>query len=133
MLRRPRRSSVPSLLRAIVTVTPSSSEWPSCQAGTRNGPTGCSIPCCTDWSGKDLSPRHTRISEFGLTPNRVAALGENVILIVNLAWTAWLYASFLSRRGSFAMVERWQIAYLPAYSMWAALVVIVFPPVFDYR
>jgi hypothetical protein len=27
-----------------------------------------------------------RITEFGFSPNRVAALGENVILLVNLAW-----------------------------------------------
>jgi len=74
-----------------------------------------------------------RISEFGFTPNRVAALGENLILLVNLAWTAWLYARFLRRRGSFAALERWQIAYLPVYSVWAALVVVVFPPVFGYR
>jgi hypothetical protein len=74
-----------------------------------------------------------RISEFGFTPNRVAALGENLILLVNLAWTAWLYASFLRRRGTFAILERWQIAYLPVYSAWAALVVIVFPPLFGYR
>ena len=74
-----------------------------------------------------------RISEFGFTPNRVAALGENLILLVNLAWTAWLYASFLRQRGSFAALERWQIAYLPVYSVWAALVVVVFPPVFGYR
>ena len=38
-----------------------------------------------------------RISEFGFTPNRVAALGENLILLVNLAWSAWLYARFLSQ------------------------------------
>ena len=74
-----------------------------------------------------------RVSEFGFTPNRVAALGENLILLVNLARTAWLYASFLRRRGSFAALERWQIAYLPVYSVWAALVVVVFPPVFGYR
>ena len=40
-----------------------------------------------------------RISEFGFTPNRVAALGENLILLVNLAWSAWLYARFLRHRG----------------------------------
>ena len=74
-----------------------------------------------------------RISEFGFTPNRVAALGENIILLVNLAWTAWLYACFLRHRGSFAALERWQIAYLPVYSVWAALVVVMFPPVFGYR
>lgn len=74
-----------------------------------------------------------RISEFGFTPNRVAALGENLILLVNLAWSAWLYASFLRQRGSFAVLERWQMAYLPVYSSWAALVVVLFPPMFGYR
>ena len=74
-----------------------------------------------------------RITEFGFTPNRVAALGENLILLVNLAWTAWLYASFVRGRGSFAALERWQIAYLPVYAIWAAVVVVVFPPLFGYR
>ncbi len=83
--------------------------------------------------GVALAAIAARISEFGFTPNRVAALGENLILLVNLAWTAWLYASFLRRRGSFAALERWQIAYLPVYAVWAALVVVMFPPVFGYR
>ncbi len=74
-----------------------------------------------------------RISEFGFTPNRVAALGENLILLVNLAWTAWLYARFVRRQGSFAELERWQIAYLPVYAVWAALVVVLFPPLFGFR
>ena len=63
----------------------------------------------------------------------LAALGENIILLVNLAWTAWLYAKFLRHRGSFADLEKWQIAYLPVYAVWAALVVVLFPPVFGYR
>ena len=74
-----------------------------------------------------------RISEFGFTPNRVAALGENLILLVNLAWTARLYARFLRRKGSFVDLERWQVAYLPVYAVWAALVVSMFPPLFGYR
>jgi hypothetical protein len=74
-----------------------------------------------------------RISEFGFTPNRVAALGENLILLFNLAGSAWLYAQFLRQRGSFSALEYWQMAYLPVYSLWAALVVIAFPPMFAYR
>ena len=73
-----------------------------------------------------------RITEFGFTPNRVAALGENVILLVNLAWSAVLYIRFLRGRGPFAGLERWQTDYLPVYAVWAAIVVIVFPPVFGY-
>ena len=74
-----------------------------------------------------------RISEFGFTPNRMAALGENLILLVNLTWSAWLYGRFVIGRSSFAALEQWQIAYLPVYSVWATFVVVFFPVVFGYR
>jgi hypothetical protein len=64
-----------------------------------------------------------RISEFGFSPNKVAALGENIILLVNLAWSAWLYVRFLRGR---------QMAYLPVYAAWAAIVVALFPPLFGF-
>jgi uncharacterized membrane protein len=73
-----------------------------------------------------------RISEYGSTPNRLAALGENVILLVNLAGSTVLYLRFLLRRGGFAPLERWQTACLPVYAGWAAIVVVVFPPLFRY-
>jgi hypothetical protein len=73
-----------------------------------------------------------RISEFGFTPNRVAALGENVILLVNLAWSAVLYLRFMRGRGSFASLEKWQTDYVPVYAVWAAIVVIAFPPLFAF-
>jgi hypothetical protein len=73
-----------------------------------------------------------RISEFGFTPNRVAALGENVVLLGNLGWSTVLYVRFLRGRGPFANLERWQTAYLPVYSIWAAFVVVAFPPVFGF-
>lgn len=73
-----------------------------------------------------------RISEFGFSPNRVAALGENVILLVNLTWSALLYVRFLRLRGSFSDLERWQTDYLPVYVAWAAIVVILFPLLFGY-
>ena len=73
-----------------------------------------------------------RITEFGFSPNRVAALGENLILLVNLAWSAWLYARFLRGRGSFSALERWQTDYLPVYAVWAGFVVVAFPPLFGF-
>ena len=73
-----------------------------------------------------------RISEFGFTPNRVAALGENIILLGNLVWSAVVYARFLAGHTSFTALERWQTAYLPIYSAWAAFVVIAFPPMFSF-
>ena len=73
-----------------------------------------------------------RITELGSTPNRVAALGSNAILLVNLAWSAVLYIRFLRGRGPVTSLERWQTNYLPVYAVWAAIVVIVFPPAFGF-
>jgi hypothetical protein len=73
-----------------------------------------------------------RITEYGTTPNKAAALGENVILLANLAWSAWLVLGFVRRRTPFAVLERWQTSYLPVYAGWAWIVALVFPPVFSY-
>jgi hypothetical protein len=73
-----------------------------------------------------------RITEFGTTPNKAAALGENVILLANLVWSAWLLLRFARRRTQFAALERWQTGYLPVYAVWAWIVVLAFPPLFSY-
>lgn len=79
-----------------------------------------------------LTAMLTRIAEFGTSPNKVAALGLNLLLLVHLGVSAWRSAGFLRGRGTFSELERWQTRYLPVYAAWAALVVIVFPPLFDF-
>jgi hypothetical protein len=73
-----------------------------------------------------------RITEWGFSPNKTAALGENVILLTNLAWSAWLFLGFLRGRMPFARLEHWQTRYLIVYAIWAWTVVIAFPLVFDF-
>jgi hypothetical protein len=73
-----------------------------------------------------------RITEYGTTPNKAAALGENAILLANLAWSAWLLLRFVRRHTPFAALERWQTGYLPVYAAWAWIVVLAFPPLFSY-
>jgi hypothetical protein len=73
-----------------------------------------------------------RIGELGLTPNRVAALGLNLVLLVNLAEAARLSVRFHTGRIPFHRVERWQTRYLPVFAVWAALVVAVLPPLFAF-
>jgi hypothetical protein len=74
-----------------------------------------------------------RITEFGFTPNRTAGLGLNLVLLANLAWSAWLLQGFLRGQRRFADMERWQTAYIPVYAAWAAAVVLVFPPLFGFE
>ncbi|MDR9364291.1 MAG: hypothetical protein RI575_03050 [Balneolaceae bacterium] len=73
-----------------------------------------------------------RISELGLTPNRIVALGLNLILLINLSGSALLYIRYILKQGSYNRLEKWQSDYLPVYAIWAALVVIFIPPLFSY-
>src|ERR671919_98095 len=74
-----------------------------------------------------------RIGDLGLTPNRAAALGLNLVLLVNLSSTAWLSMRFLTGRMAFHRLERWQTSYLPIFALWAATVVAILPPLFGFR
>lgn len=74
----------------------------------------------------------SRIGDLGFTPNRTAALGLNVLLLVSLGRTAWLSIRFSSNQAAFHRLERWQTAYLPVFAVWAGAVVIILPPFFGF-
>ncbi|GIJ44280.1 hypothetical protein Val02_11660 [Virgisporangium aliadipatigenens] len=74
-----------------------------------------------------------RITTWGFTPNKTAALGENLILLANLGWSAWLLIGFVRGRMPFARMERWQTSYVPVYAAWAWAVVLLFPPLFGFE
>jgi hypothetical protein len=73
-----------------------------------------------------------RIGDLGFTPNRAAALGLNLVLLVNLAGAAWLSTQFLTGRSTFHRLERWQTTYMPVFGIWAAAVVVILPPLFGF-
>ncbi|HEY0186895.1 MAG TPA: permease prefix domain 1-containing protein [Cellulomonas sp.] len=79
-----------------------------------------------------LTAMLTRTAEFGSSPNKAAALGLNLLLLVHLVRAGWLSVGFLRGRRAFAALERWQTRYLPVYGVWAAIVVVVLPPVFGF-
>ena len=73
-----------------------------------------------------------RIGEYGASANKLATLGVNVVLAANLVGACWWHLRFVTQRGSFSRVERWQTAYVPVYLGWAVVVVLVFPPAFAF-
>jgi hypothetical protein len=73
-----------------------------------------------------------RLATYGMSPNKTAALGENVALMVNLALLAVGYVRFLSGRSRYQTVVDWQMRYLPTHAVWAAFVALAFPPLFGF-
>lgn len=73
-----------------------------------------------------------RVGDLGFTPNRTVALGLNLLLLVNLAGTAWFSLRFLTGRSLQHPLERWQMSYLPIFAAWAATVVVALPIIFDF-
>ena len=79
-----------------------------------------------------LTSMVARIDDLGMTPNRTAALGLNLVLLVNLAGAAWLSVRFVSGRMAFQPLERWQTSYLPIFALWTVTVVAALPPLFAF-
>lgn len=73
-----------------------------------------------------------RIAEYGASPNKLASLGLNLILLANLSGAAWLQLRFLLGRTPWDRLERWQTGFIPVYLVWSTIVVVVFPPLFGY-
>lgn len=73
-----------------------------------------------------------RLSEYGITPNKLAALGENVLLLVNLVALLVLYIRHFLGKAEFHVIETWQTKYLTVYAAWMAIVVFVFPIAFRF-
>jgi len=79
-----------------------------------------------------LATMLARVGELGFTPNRIAVLGLNLVLLVNLSGAAWLSIRFLRGRIAQHRMEHWQTGYLPVFGLWAATVVLVLPPLFAF-
>ncbi|MFL6172817.1 MAG: permease prefix domain 1-containing protein [Marmoricola sp.] len=74
----------------------------------------------------------SRIGEFGFSANKTAALGENLVLLANLGWSAYLLLRVVRRSAPLAVLQRWQTSYLVVYAAWAWAVVLLFPIAFGF-
>ncbi|WP_040712237.1 DUF4153 domain-containing protein [Paenibacillus curdlanolyticus] len=71
-----------------------------------------------------------RLSSYGITPNRLAVLGINLLIWANLIWIMRAYMPFLRGKMGPSAVQDAVTKYLPIYGLWAAIVTVVFPLVF---
>ncbi|WP_261133925.1 DUF4153 domain-containing protein [Bacillus sp. Marseille-Q3570] len=72
-----------------------------------------------------------RLSSYGITPNRVAVLGVNILICANLIWIMLSYIRFLQNKSGLSTIQDAVTKYLPVYGLWAAFVTFTFPIIFN--
>ena len=84
-------------------------------------------------NGIVLSAVIVRLASFGLTPNRIAAIGANILIFVNLVGICIHYGRFFRKTATIQPLEVWICRYLPVYTLWSGLVTFGFPFIFQFR
>jgi hypothetical protein len=84
-------------------------------------------------NGIALSAILFRISQWGLSPNRAAVLGGNVLILINLLLVAVQLFKAVSKKSDISGVGRTISFYLPIYCLWAAIVTFLFPFIFAFK
>ncbi|WP_353719116.1 hypothetical protein [Dyadobacter sp. 676] len=74
-----------------------------------------------------------RISEWGLTPNRAAVLGANILMLIHLFYVATKLFGTLRGKNELTAVGSSLAVFLPLYSVWSAIVTFAFPLLFGFR
>lgn len=75
-----------------------------------------------------------RISSWGITPNRLAVLGGNILFFTNLIMIArQLYLQYRGKASQHNGVEKSIAIFLPVYAAWAMIVLFLFPLIFGFR
>jgi hypothetical protein len=84
-------------------------------------------------NGVALSAILFRISEWGITPNRAAVLGGNVLILIHLLLVTVQLFKVLFRKANIAGVGKSITFYLPVYCVWIITVTFLFPLIFGFK
>lgn len=79
-----------------------------------------------------LSAIISRLKSFGISPNKTAALGENILIFIHLFGTGILFIQFFRGKIDFSRIEKWQTGFLPVFALWLGIVALIFPLLFQF-
>jgi len=74
-----------------------------------------------------------RWADDGTTVNRVVVTGANIIIFLHLILLLWVYLTHARGAGGLDNLKRAVARYLPVYSAWSLVVLVVLPLVFSYQ
>lgn len=84
-------------------------------------------------NGIALSAIVFRISSWGVTPNRMAVLGSNLLMLIHLLIVSHRLFVGLRNKNNEQSIEAGIASFLPVYSIWTAIVVFLFPLLFGFK
>lgn len=84
-------------------------------------------------NGIALSAILFRISEWGITPNRLAVLGGNILILTNLLLVTYRLFKTVKDSNEIEKVGNSIASFLPVYSLWIVVVTFVFPIIFNFK
>jgi hypothetical protein len=84
-------------------------------------------------NGIALTAISYRLSEFGSSPNRLAVLGGNLLILIHLIRVSRALIQTARGRWESNRMEEELVQFLPVYSIWAAVVTFLFPLFFLYK
>lgn len=79
-----------------------------------------------------LSAISFRLSEFGLSPNRLAVLGANLLMFAHLLLVSYGMIKHLNGKATLQNVEATIASFIPVYAIWAAFISFVLPFIFQF-
>ena len=84
-------------------------------------------------NGIALSAIVFRLAEYGVSPNRIAVLGSNLLMLIHLSMIAYQLIKILNKEAELIEVEKTIGKFLPLYAAWAVIIVFLFPVLFGYK
>ncbi len=84
-------------------------------------------------NGIALSAIIFRITEWGITPNRIAVFGANILILMNLLLVTFKLFKSLRNSDELQSVENSIAIFLPVYTGWTIIVVFLFPLLFNFQ
>lgn len=84
-------------------------------------------------NGIALSAIIFRISEWGFTPNRLAVLGSNILILIHLLMVTSILFKTVQQKSDVSNVGTVIAKYIPIYFIWTVVVVFIFPLIFGFN
>ena len=80
-----------------------------------------------------LSAISFRLTEFGLSPNRLAVLGANLLMFTHLLFVSYGLIKNLNGKENLQYVEAKIANFIPVYIIWAAFIAFALPFIFQFN